>query len=164
MDRNLSIQHFMQRPVWAQIDLDAAAFNIRQIRRMVGPDVAIMSVVKANAYGHGSVELARVFLEHGADRVAVACLGEAIELRQGGITGRIVILGHTDGSQAAELVNYGIDVTVFRYEDALAFSQAAVAQQRMVHVHIAVDTGMGRIGYRPDASSIAEIQLSLIHI
>jgi hypothetical protein len=158
VDRNLSIQHFMQRPVWAQIDLDAAAFNIRQIRRMVGPDVAIMSVVKANAYGHGSVELARVFLEHGADRVAVACLGEAIELRQGGITGRIVILGHTDGSQAAELVNYGIDVTVFRYEDALAFSQAAVAQQRMVHVHIAVDTGMGRIGYRPDAASIAEIQ------
>lgn len=158
MDTNTLIQNFTKRPVWAQIDLDAAIANIRGIRRLVGPQVCVTSVVKANAYGHGAIELAKVFLGHGADQVAVACLGEAVELRQGGITGRILILGHTDGHRAEELTAYGVEPTVFRYEDALRFSRAAQAQHRTVNIHIAVDTGMGRIGYEPNANGIREIQ------
>ena len=142
-------EHFTKRPVWAQIDLDAAAYNMQHIRQAVGPDTLITSVVKANAYGHGAVELAKVFLENGADRLAVACVSEAVELRRAGITARIVILGHTDGRRARDVVLYGIDAAVFHYQDAVLFSEEAQRQNQTIHVHIAADTGMGRIGYRP---------------
>jgi alanine racemase len=151
-------KNFTRRPVWAQIDLDAAASNMRNIRKMVGPDKLITSVVKANAYGHGSVELAKVFLANGADRLAVACLDEATELRYAGITAKTVILGHTDGRRAEELIAYNVDAAVFHYDDAKAFSDEAVRQGHPVSLHIAVDTGMGRIGYRPTEESIAEVK------
>ena len=151
-------EHFTKRPVWAQIDLDAAAYNMQHIRQAVGPDTLITSVVKANAYGHGAVELAKVFLENGADRLAVACVSEAVELRRAGITARIVILGHTDGRRARDVVLYGIDAAVFHYQDAVLFSEEAQRQNQTIHVHIAADTGMGRIGYRLNEESIAEIK------
>lgn len=131
---------------------------MRHIRQAVGPDTLITSVVKANAYGHGAVELAKVFLENGADRLAVACVSEAVELRRAGITARIVILGHTDGRRARDVVLYGIDAAVFHYQDAVLFSEEAQRQNQTIHVHIAADTGMGRIGYRPCEESIAEIK------
>lgn len=149
---------FKRRPVWAQIDLDAAGYNMRNIRKMTGPDILIAAVVKANAYGHGAVEVAKTFLREGADRLAVACLDEAVELRHAGITSRIIILGHTDGRRAEELITYGVDAAVFRYVDAKQFSDEAVRQGRIVNLHIAVDTGMGRIGYRPCEDSVEEIQ------
>ncbi len=150
--------NFTKRPVWAEIDLDAAAGNMRHIRQVVGSKPLITAVVKANAYGHGAVELARVFLANGADRLAVANLDEAVELRQDGITARIVILGHTDGRRAEELITYGVDAVVFHYEDAKLISEEAVRQDQTAKLHIAADTGMGRIGYRPCEESIAEIK------
>lgn len=158
VDVNEITENFTRRPVWALVDLDAAAHNMEHIRKLVGPDMLISAVVKANAYGHGSVELAKTFLQHGADRLAVACLDEAVELRFAGIMAKIVILGHTDGRRADELLTYGVDPAVFRYEDAKAFSDAAVKHHRLVSLHIAVDTGMGRIGYQPTEESIAEIK------
>ena len=87
MDVNSTTENFTRRALWAQIDLDAAAHNMRIIRRHVGPDVRIAAVVKANAYGHGAVELARTFAENGADCFAVSSLDEAVELRRyAGIT------------------------------------------------------------------------------
>ena len=80
MDVNSTTENFTRRALWAQIDLDAAAHNMRVIRRHVGPDVRIAAVVKANAYGHGAVELARTFAENGADCFAVSSLDEAVEL------------------------------------------------------------------------------------
>lgn len=157
MDVHVMTDNFTRRPVWAQIDLDAAAANMRNIRRLVGPDVLITSAVKANAYGHGSVEMARVYLESGADRLAVACLDEAVELRLAGIKVPILILGHTDGRRAQEAVKYGIDVAVFHYEDAVLFSREAVRQGTKARIHLAVDTGMGRIGFRRSEDSIAVI-------
>ena len=118
----------------------------------------IASVVKANAYGHGAVEMSETYLESGADQLAVAYLDEGIELRQAGITAPILILGHTDGCRAAELVAHGIDPAVFHEEDARCFSQEAVRQQRNARLHIAVDTGMGRIGFLPKEESIAAIK------
>lgn len=158
MDVYQITENFKRRPVWAQIDLDAAASNMQNIRKMVGPDKDITAVVKANAYGHGSVELAKIFLQNGADRLAVACLDEAVELRCAGITARTIILGHTDGRRAEELITYGIDAAVFRYEDAKMFSDEAVRWHRMVCLHVAADTGMGRIGYQPCEESIEEIK------
>lgn len=158
MDVNEITEQFTRRPVWAQIDLDAAAHNMEEIRKFVGKDIAIAAVVKANAYGHGAVELAKTFLRHGADRLAVACLDEAVELRLAGVMAKIIILGHTDGRRADELMTYGIEPAVFHYDDALLFSKAAVRHHRLVSLHIAVDTGMGRIGYQPTEESIAAIK------
>ncbi len=158
LDAQIITEQFTQRPVWAEINLDAAAANMRQLRKLVGPDVLIASVVKANAYGHGAVEMSETYLESGADQLAVAYLDEGIELRQAGITAPILILGHTDGCRAAELVAHGIDPAVFHEEDARCFSQEAVRQQRNAWLHIAVDTGMGRIGFLPKEESIAAIK------
>lgn len=131
---------------------------MQHIRQTVGPDTLITAVVKANAYGHGAAELAKVFLENGADRLAVACVSEAVELRRAGITARILILGHTDGRRSKDIVSYGIDAAVFHYADAVLFSQEGQRQGQSVRVHIAADTGMGRIGYSPCEESIAEIK------
>lgn len=158
LDAQIITEQFTQRPVWAEINLDAAAANMRQLRKLVGPDVLIASVVKANAYGHGAVEMSETYLESGADQLAVAYLDEGIELRQAGITAPILILGHTDGCRAAELIAHEIDPAVFHEEDARCFSQEAVRQQRNARLHIAVDTGMGRIGFLPKEESIAAIK------
>lgn len=149
---------FSKRLVWAQIDLDAAAYNMQSIRRIVGADKTVTAVVKANAYGHGAIEMAKVFLENGADRLAVACLSEAVELRRAGVTVPILVLGHTDGRRAREAVLYGVDVAIFHYADAELFSAEAMKQNRKAKLHIAVDSGMGRIGYRPSDESIEEVK------
>lgn len=158
LDVQLMTDHFTQRPVWAEINLDAAAANMHHLRQTVGPDVLIASVVKANAYGHGAVEMAKTYLAHGANELAVAYLDEGVELRRAGITAPIFILGHTDGRRAAELIASGIDAAVFHETDARCFSQEAVRQHRSVRIHIAVDTGMGRIGFLPSEESIAAIK------
>lgn len=158
LDAQVMTEHFTQRPVWAEINLDAAAANMRQLRKLVGPDVRITSVVKANAYGHGAIEMADIYLKNGADQLAVAYLDEGIELRQAGITAPILILGHTDGCRAAELIAYEIDAAVFHEEDARCFSQEAVRQKKNARIHIAADTGMGRIGFLPVEESIATIK------
>ena len=151
-------EQFTKRPVWAQIDLDAVAENMRHIRQVVGPDVEIAAVVKANAYGHGAVEMSEVFLQSGADCLAVACLDEAMELRRAGMTVPILILGHTDGRRAEELIANDVETVVFQYADAELFSKAAQKMARPVRLHIAADTGMGRIGYRFNRESVEEIK------
>lgn len=146
-----------RRPVWAEIDLDALDSNMREIRRIVTPGTLITAVVKADAYGTGAAIVSKELLDNGADRLAVAVLDEAVELRQAGITAKILVLGPTSGSRAEELINFGIDVPVFHYEDAVAFSREALRQHKQISLHIAIDSGMGRIGYRPTEASIQEI-------
>lgn len=145
------------RPVWAEIDLDAVAHNIREIRRLVGPDVEVSGVVKANAYGHGSPQFARCLLANGATRLAVATLDEALELRKAGIEARILVLGWTPPQQAATIVANGIDQCLYSMDLARALSQAAIDQDREAMVHIKIDSGMGRIGLRPDENPVDEI-------
>lgn len=151
-------EHFTKRPVWAEIDLDAAAYNMQHIRQAVGKHTLIMAVVKANAYGCGAVTVSRIFLQNGADQLAVACLDEALELRHAGISAPILVLGHTDGRRAEEVVRNHVDVAVFHYDDARLFSEAAVRLKQRVRFHIAIDSGMGRIGYNLSANSIDEIR------
>lgn len=146
-----------RRPMWVEIDLDALDNNMREIRRIVSDKALITAVVKADSYGAGAVIASKELLANGADRLAVAVLDEAVELRQAGITAKILILGPTTGTRAEEVINFGVDATIFRYEDALAFSKEAVRQNRPVSLHIAIDSGMGRIGYRTNEESVKEI-------
>jgi alanine racemase len=138
------------RPTWVEIDLDAIAGNVRFIKERVGADVAVMGVLKADAYGHGAVKVARTALNNGAAMVGVACLGEAITLRQAGIEAPILVLGYTPPWQAREMILHKVTATVFSMDVAEALDRAAGQLRAKAAVHIKVDTGMGRLGLLPD--------------
>ena len=138
------------RPAHLQIDLSAIAHNLRVVRSLVGPEVAIIAVVKADAYGHGAVPAARTCLEAGAEMLAVALLEEGIELREHGLMGEILVMGAMLPEQAAELVEWGLTPTIMDFDLAQAVSRAAVAQGKTVTAHLKVDTGMNRLGARLD--------------
>ncbi|MBC7342431.1 MAG: alanine racemase [Clostridia bacterium] len=148
----------MPRPVWAEIDLAAIANNIKEIRRVVTRPTQIMAVVKANAYGHGAVEVSRVALEHGASWLGVAIFEEAEELRQAGIQAPILILGYSPADEAEAIVSLGLSQAVWTRSQAEALSRAAVKLGRPAKIHIKLDTGMGRIGFLPTAEAVKEIE------
>ena len=135
------------RRTWAEIDLDALAHNYQQARRKTGPGVRYLGVVKADAYGHGAVQVARKLEELGADYLAVSSLDEARELRGKGIAMPILILGHTPPAMVPELIRYGITQTVSAQAKAEEYSAAAVEANGTLKVHIKVDTGMSRLGF-----------------
>ena len=132
---------------WAEIDLDHLTHNFEVIRRHVGDKVKLLGVVKADGYGHGAVQCARVFAEEGAAWLAVSCLTEAVQLRKAGQTLPILILGHVQPAYAAALIQNDITVACYSLAQARALSEAAVAAGGKVHIHLKADTGMGRIGF-----------------
>lgn len=138
------------RPAHLQIDLAAIAHNLQVVRSLVGPEVAIIAVVKADAYGHGAVPVARRCLAAGAERLAVALLEEGIELRQAGLMGPILVMGAMLPEQAEELVRWDLTPTIMDFDLAYAVSRAAVAQGKTITAHLKVDTGMTRLGVRLD--------------
>jgi len=145
------------RPVWAEINLDNLAHNMREVKKSVKEGTLITAVVKANAYGHGSINAAKTFLKNGADRLAVATLSEAIELRKAGIDVPILILGYTPVSQYSLAIEYDITQAMYNLESARAFSQAAKKLNKTGYVHIKIDSGMGRIGFLPTDESVNDI-------
>ncbi|WP_313756135.1 alanine racemase [Tissierella sp.] len=145
------------RPVWAEINLDNLAHNIREVRKHTDKNALVTAVVKANGYGHGSLEISRTFLDNGADRLAVALLTEAIELRKGNITEPILILGYTPPTQYEKLLEYNIIQAIYNYEDAKILSNKAVELGKKATIHIKIDSGMGRIGFLPTEDSIKDI-------
>ena len=140
------------RRTWAEIDLDALAHNYRKLKEHVGEDVKFMGIVKADAYGHGSVQVSRCLQEAGADYLAVSSLDEAMELRTNGITMPILILGHTPRDQVANLIDHDITQTITCEAKAINFSNEAVRLGKTLKVHIKVDTGMSRLGYLCEGS------------
>jgi alanine racemase len=146
------------RRVWAEVDLDAAKNNISEIRRITNEDAKIMAAVKADSYGHGAVELAKVFLKNGADALAVAIIDEAEQLRLEGLDCPILILGLTHVSSIKNVVKYDVTQAVFTYEMAKLISDEALSQGKIAKIHIKVDTGMGRIGFLPSEESIEVIE------
>lgn len=136
--------------VTAEIDLDAVAYNIKNIRKKVKKETMIMGVVKADAYGHGAVEVSKVLLYNGADWLGVAMIDEAVQLRKNNIMVPILILGYTPEAEIEDVVRYDIIQTVFSYEMAKMVSDAAVKLGKTAKIHIKVDTGMGRIGFIPE--------------
>jgi len=147
-----------RRPLWAEVNLDILAENFRLIQKMTTPGAVQCAVVKANGYGNGAVPVARVCLELGAKYLAVAVLDEAIELRQAGINAPILVLGQTGADRAEELITYGVDAALFQEYEALRFSAEAKRLGRKAHFHLAVDSGMCRIGFQPTEESIAAIK------
>jgi alanine racemase len=143
---------------WAEIDLGAIRSNTRGIKKLLAPKTRLMSVVKANAYGHGMLEAARICLEEGASYLGVASLQEALRLREGGITAQILVLGYVPPECAELMVANCIDATVFGQDTAFALSQAAARLDQEARVHLKIDTGMGRIGFKPDAASLELIR------
>ncbi len=144
------------RPVWAEVDLDKLAHNMREIRR-VSKSKDIIAVIKADGYGHGALDIAPTLLANGATRIAVAVLNEAVELRRGGIEQPIMILGFTPPSLIDLLIRYDIEQTVYSYDLAKEISEAARKKNKTAKIHIALDTGMGRIGFLPDEESLEEV-------
>ncbi|MCR5758697.1 MAG: alanine racemase [Selenomonas sp.] len=138
------------RPVWAEINLQALRHNYREIKRQLAAGVKLCAVVKANAYGHGAIPIARVAVEEGADYLAVATLAEGMELRQAGFTTPILVLGLVMPEDAKDIVDYDLTQVVCELMLAEALSREAVRQHKTVRVHLKVDTGMGRIGVRPE--------------
>jgi alanine racemase len=136
--------------VWAEIDLDAIAHNVRQLRHITDPKARLMAVVKADAYGHGVTQVSRRVLESGADVLAVARLHEGIELRRAGFDVPVLIFGYTPPSLAAGIIKYDLTQTVWSYQTAQALSAAAVASNRSIKIHLKIDTGMGRLGLLTD--------------
>ena len=135
------------RRTWAEIDLDALAYNYRALRQRVGEGVKFLGVVKADAYGHGAVQVSRTLQALGADYLAVSSIDEAAELRRGGITMPILILGHTPREQVVKLIDLHITQAVTCQAKALEYSEEAVRLGGTLTVHIKVDTGMSRLGY-----------------
>jgi alanine racemase len=133
---------------WAEVDLDALEHNYRLLREALPPNCRFLGVVKADAYGHGAVPIARRLVELGAEMLAVATLAEGLELRRAGIDAPILCLGKTPMEFAPLLLEHAITQMVENMDDALALSQAAVAARRHARVHIKLDTGMSRLGFR----------------
>lgn len=148
------------RPTWIEVERGALVGNVAAIRRRLAPGCRLMAVVKANAYGHGAADVAQTVLAAGADRLAVATVGEGVELRQAGIGAPIQVLGYTPGWQMAEAVRQELIVTVFDLETVQALSAAAVEAGRAGRVHVKVNTGMNRLGLPPQA--VAEF-LTMLH-
>lgn len=136
-----------QKRTWAEIDLGRLARNYHALRGLTPPGCKFLGVVKANAYGHGAVPVAKKLEELGADYLAVACLDEALELRNAGIQLPILILGVTPAEYAGVLLEHDITQAVGDLELAQALSAAGVAAGRKAKVHIKVDTGMSRLGF-----------------
>ena len=135
---------------WAEINLNALAHNYNTLRERIGSNVKFLGVVKADAYGHGSVQVSRLLEKLGADYLAVSSIDEAIELRHNGITMPILILGHTPKEEVGELIKNNITQAVTCKAKALEYSEEAVKCNGTLKIHIKVDTGMSRLGYLCD--------------
>lgn len=142
------------RPAWVEINLNNLDFNIKNIKAKIG-DREMIGVIKADAYGHGSVKVAEVLRENGCKTFAVATLHEAVTLREAGAKEEIIILGLTPDMYASTIVDYDITPVVCNSENAAAFDAAAKAAGKTVKGLLAVDTGMGRIGYLADETDYA---------
>ena len=138
---------YEEKRTWAEIDLESIAHNYRQIRKSLPDGCRFLGVVKADAYGHGAVEVARLLQELGADYLAVSCLDEALELRREGVYTPMLILGHTPCEYTDILINENITQTVTCEAKALEYSAEAVKLGKSLKIHIKLDTGMSRLGF-----------------
>ena len=142
-----------RRPTWAEIDLDALAANYRLIRDRAAPGVKVLAAVKANAYGHGAIECARRLESEGVDWFGVALPEEGIELRQAGITKPILCLGGIWNGQERACLQFKLTPVVYRRDIVQSLDRAANEMGLIADAHVKIDTGMGRLGVRPDSVS-----------
>ena len=146
---------------WAEIDLDAIRGNFAGIRKKIPEPVKLLAVIKADAYGHGAVQVARALEREGsikADFFAVAMVDEAVELREAGIQTPIMLLGYAPPALYDVLIRYGIRPAIYRWEDAKLLQECAERRNARVSIHLALDTGMSRIGFPDTDGGLADIK------
>lgn len=142
----------MNHRTYLEIDLNKLEHNFNCVRNKLPDDVKILGVIKANAYGHGAVEIGK-FLDDKCDFFGVACIEEAVELKNAGIKTPILILGRVFPFDIETAVKYDVRIPIFSYEDAVALSNEAVKQGKNVPFHFCIDTGMSRIGFQVSEES-----------
>ncbi len=138
------------RPTWVVVDLSAIGNNTRLVKQLVGPHVRVLVSLKADAYGHGALKVARTVLRNGASMLGVATVSEAVPLREAGITAPILVFGFVPPWQMREAVRLGLTVTLYSPEAAQTLARAAQALNKTVKVHAKIDTGMARLGVRAE--------------
>lgn len=149
------MEKFLRR-TWAEIDLDALAYNYHKLREQMGPKAKYLGVVKADAYGHGAVRVAKKLESLGADYLAISNLEEAQELRHNGIKLPILMLGYTPADMTEVLIDNRVAQDVPTLELAKAYSKEAAACGKTLMVHLKLDTGMGRLGFQCDEAHFAK--------
>ncbi|HEY3318601.1 MAG TPA: alanine racemase [Coriobacteriia bacterium] len=142
-----------ERLAWVEVDLDAVARNVRTLKGLTAAGTLFMAVVKADAYGHGAVRVARAAMGAGADRLGVATVDEAVELREAGLASPVHILSEPPASAAALIVEHDLVPALYSLEFARALSQAATAAGAIARYHLKVDSGMSRIGVRAEEAT-----------
>jgi alanine racemase len=148
------------RPTWVEISLDALQHNFHSFRQLIPANIEIMAVVKADAYGHGAVAVAKEVIENGASYLAVAFLDEALELRRAGISAPILVLGYTSEQGLALAIEYNITLNVYQ-PNILRALAALSSAEHPVNIHIKLDTGMGRLGLHNEVEAISFIEEAL---
>ncbi|RAU94048.1 alanine racemase [Paenibacillus sp. YN15] len=148
------------RPTWVEISLDALRHNLRAFRDSLPAEMKIMAVVKADAYGHGAVQIARECMAEGASYLAVAFMDEALELRRAGIEAPILVLGYTPAEAVPLAVKYSITINVYSMDVLEALAKRG-PEEPSVKIHIKVDSGMGRLGLNRTEDAIAFIERAL---
>src|SRR5512138_2143363 len=134
------------RPTVAEIDLSALRYNYGQVRRAIAPECGILAVVKADAYGHGFMDVAGELEKLGVTAFGVAFLAEGIQLRKSGIDRPILLLGGIYPGQERKCVGFNISTAIFDLRQARALNDVAAKLYRKARVHVKIDTGMGRLG------------------
>ncbi|WP_240841523.1 alanine racemase [Acidaminobacter sp. JC074] len=148
----------LNRAVWVEINLDHLAHNISEVRRVTKNDAKVTAVIKADGYGHGAVHIARTLLDNGADRLAVATLTEALQLRKTFKETEILILGFTEESSVHLAVENNLIQTIYTNDQARKFNEIAKSLNKTLKVHIKLDTGMTRLGMMPESKTIEAIE------
>jgi len=147
------------RSTWAEISLDAIQHNVKAFKRHIKPQQAkLMAVVKADGYGHGSVEVAKAAIEAGADYLAVAFLDEALVLRNAGIDFPLLVLGYTEPEGVEAAIENDITLTVFTKEVIKQIEHVAEEKKKRAHIHLKIETGMNRIGIRDSEVALELVQ------
>lgn len=145
------------RDTCVEVDLGRIAYNMKQIREMAGPEVAIMPVIKANGYGHGAAAIAPTLIDEGAAYLAVATLTEALELKAVNLSWPVFIMGHTPDRLLHHVVDKDITQTIFSFEQAELLNELSGKADKRTKVHIKVDTGFHRLGKVPSAAFADEV-------
>jgi len=141
----LNYKNKLLRPAWVEVDLDAIAQNVRNIKAYLG-EVKLLAVVKANGYGLGAVPVAQEIVANGADYLGVVMLDEAFELRRAGIDAPILNMGAVYADQADYVLDLGVEQMVYQLDVAEALSHVAQKMNTRAKMHVKIDTGMSRFG------------------
>ena len=144
------MNRFYARDTRIEVNLDAVVNNIQQFRQHLGSKTKIMAVVKADAYGHGAIYVAKAALQAGASYLGVSFVDEGIELREAGIVAPILVLGCTPSEDVKSALEHDLTLTIFAEENLQVVSKIACQRNQNAKIHVKVDTGMGRIGLPPD--------------